>query len=226
MPVLFALDQHPALVAIQRRSMTSRVQTPWGPSWVFVCEQELWRHGKTHIWKLAGMKPDIYEELQRLAEVAKPGARVWRGSELSTEEQGIKVSCGTQGFHQHLEKVLEQHQVLLNGIPRVPDLQSAWLILLHCASARANYQLRVMRPEVVLEFAAAHDENLWRCLCGHDRLWPVHFLASPFWANPFWANPFVAKIRGAPKGGGPELWGPRGAAGASHDNQRTPNVHI
>ena len=32
-------------------------------------------------------------------------------------------------------------------------------------SARANYQLRVMRPECVLEFARAHDENMWRGLC-------------------------------------------------------------
>ena len=139
-------------------------------------EQELWRHakirlheGKTHIWNLAGTKPDICEELQRLAEAPKPGARVWRGSEVPTEEQGIRVLGAPVGhrdfIRRHLEKVLEQHQVLLNGTPRVPVVQSAWLILFHCASARANYQVRVMRPEVVLEFAAAHDENLWRGLC-------------------------------------------------------------
>ena len=44
-------------------------------------------------------------------------------------------------------------------------MQSAWLLLLHCASTRANYQLRVVRPECVLEFARAHDENMWRGLC-------------------------------------------------------------
>ena len=68
-------------------------------------------------------------------------------------------------MRKHLERILEQHEVLLNGIPRVPDVQSAWLLLLQCASARANYQLRVMRPECVLEFARAHDENMWRGLC-------------------------------------------------------------
>ena len=182
-----ALGQHPALEPIKRRcpehtvmaflddinlvSKPQRVRAGYSS-----VEQELWRHakirvhkGKTHIWNLAGTKPDICEELQRLAEAAKPGARVWRGSEVPTEEQGIRVlgaHVGHRDFiRRHLEKVLEQHQVLLNGIPRVPDVQSAWLILLHCASARANYQLRVMRPEVVLEFAAAHDENLWRGLC-------------------------------------------------------------
>ena len=44
-------------------------------------------------------------------------------------------------------------------------LQSAWALLLHCASARANYFLRVVRPELVSEFAEGHDERLWRCLC-------------------------------------------------------------
>ena len=61
-------------------------------------ERELWRHakirvheGKTHIWNLAGIKPEICDVLQRAAELAKPGARVWRGSEVPAEEQGIKV---------------------------------------------------------------------------------------------------------------------------------------
>ena len=39
------------------------------------------------------------------------------------------------------------------------------LLLLHCASARANYQLRVVRPGLVESFAESHDQGLWRCLC-------------------------------------------------------------
>ena len=38
------------------------------------------------------------------------------------------------------------HAVLLSRISAVPDLQCAWLILLFCASARANYLLRVVHP--------------------------------------------------------------------------------
>ena len=45
------------------------------------------------------------------------------------------------------------------------DLQSARLILLHCASARANYLLRVVEPQAVAEFARTHDDNIWGCLC-------------------------------------------------------------
>ena len=61
-----------------------------------------------------------------------------------------------------LEKIQVKQQFLLNAIPTVPDVQSAWLLLLHCASARANNQLRVVRPEVK-SFAESHDQGLWRC---------------------------------------------------------------
>ena len=47
----------------------------------------------------------------------------------------------------------------------MPDLQSAWLILMHCASARANYLLRVVDRVQVQQFAQAHDERLMQCLC-------------------------------------------------------------
>ena len=187
MPLLFSLGQHPALEAVQRQCPDHTVMAFLDDIYLvskpqevregyFSVERELWRHakirvheGKTHIWNLAGIKPEICNVLQRAAEAAKPGARVWRGSEVLTEEQGIKVLGAPVGHRdfvrKYVERILEQHEVLLNGIPRVPDVQSAWLLLLHCASARANYQLRVMPPECVLEFARAHDENMWRGLC-------------------------------------------------------------
>ena len=134
-------------------------------------ERELWRHakirvheGKTHIWNLAGNKPRICDELQRMEEVAQPGARVaWvSGAHSKTRHQGAGSTCGPQRLiRKHFENVLDKHQMLLEGIPRVPDVLSAWLLLLHCASARATYHLMVMRPEVLLEFAQSHDENLW-----------------------------------------------------------------
>ena len=54
---------------------------------------------------------------------------------------------------------------LIQRIPLVPDLQSAWLILMHCASARANYLLRVIDPQQMQQFAQMHDQRLWHCLC-------------------------------------------------------------
>ena len=46
---------------------------------------------------------------------------------------------------------------------RLPDLQSAWSLLVHCAASRANYFLRVVPPELGEELA--HDRSLWACLC-------------------------------------------------------------
>ena len=63
----------------------------------------------------------------------------------------------------HLQSVPRKQQVLLDCIPMVPDVQSAWLLLLHCASARANFQLKVVRPSTVEKFARTHDAGLWQC---------------------------------------------------------------
>ena len=60
---------------------------------------------------------------------------------------------------------MDEHNVLLERIPSLPDVQSVWALLLHCANARANYALRVIRPELARHFAQAHDAGLWRCLC-------------------------------------------------------------
>ena len=51
--------------------------------------------------------------------------------------------------------------VLLERIPSVPDVQSAWALLLHCANARANCALRDLARHV----AQAHDAGLWRWMC-------------------------------------------------------------
>ena len=55
------------------------------------------------------------------------------------------------------------HQTLLDRIPEVPDVQSAWLLLSYCAAARANFFLRSVDPDESEEFAQAHDEGVWRC---------------------------------------------------------------
>ena len=141
-----------------------------------VAQRELWAHcrirvhgSKTHVWNRAGQKPEACNRLQRVAEVHDPTARVWRGSEVPLAEQGVKVLGTPVGHDEYvrslLEKIQAKQQFLLNAIPTVPDVQSAWLLLLHCASARANYQLRVVRPELVNSFAESHDQGLWRCLC-------------------------------------------------------------
>ena len=86
---------------------------------------------------------------------------MWKGPGVPTREQGIKV-LGTPLGHDdfvaaHLESVLAEHQILLTRIP-------LRLLLLHCASARACYQIRVVRPSAAAQFAETHNGTLWQCL--------------------------------------------------------------
>ena len=125
--------------------------------------------GKTKIWNRAGVRHLVCDVLERVAQAVNPTARVWRGSMLPEELQGMKV-LGTPLGHpefvaRHLRSVSREQQVLLDRIPLVQDVQSAWLLLLHCASARANYLMRAVSPDSTAEFAQSHDEALWQCLC-------------------------------------------------------------
>ena len=106
--------------------------------------------------------------LERLARIEDPTATVWKGPGLPEEDQGIKVLGSPLGHPafvaRHLERTSTKHQVLLDRIPLVQDVQSAWLLLLHCACARANYLLRVVRPSAAVNFAETHDRAVWQCL--------------------------------------------------------------
>ena len=98
----------------------------------------------------------------------------WRGSHR-------KIACGagpnflcrrdlgeSVGRPEYVDAQLrvttEKHQTLLQRIPAVPDVQSAWSLLLQCASSRANYLMRVVRPELAKSFAKRHNVGLWKCL--------------------------------------------------------------
>ena len=108
--------------------------------------------------------------LERIARENNPNireVRVWRGGGPN-RERGISV-LGTPLGHPdfvaaHLQKILAEHRILLGRIPLLSDLQSVWALLLHCASGRANCQLRSVRPELVAEFAAGDDQGMWQCL--------------------------------------------------------------
>ena len=63
-----------------------------------------------------------------------------------------------------LQKTSEELEQFLSRIPSLPDVQAAWLLLVHCANARANYLLRVVPPDLMAGFAQAHDVRLWSCL--------------------------------------------------------------
>ena len=98
-----------------------------------------------------------------------PEAVVWKGNpELLHSQQGIKIlgiPVGRKEFIEHeLESRANTHAELLEKIPRVKDLQCAWLILLYCGVSRANFFIRAVSPDHSLHFAQRHEEQIWRCL--------------------------------------------------------------
>ena len=88
--------------------------------------------------------------MQAAAQDDDPDARVWCGE-------------GELEVHSELRKKTVLHSVLLDRIPIVQDLQSAWLLLLYCANTLANW-LRGVPPEDVAQFASEHDVATQSCL--------------------------------------------------------------
>ena len=67
-----------------------------------------------------------------------------------------------------LQRVRQDQQLLLDRIPLLLDVQSAWALLVHCASVRATYFLRVVSPEQSFQFATSHDT---RCGSVWEQWW-------------------------------------------------------
>ena len=134
MPLLFSLGQHGALAAVQRQLHASEkmfaylddiyiVTTPARVGHVYSLLQDaLFRHarirlhsGKTQVWNSGGIRPEACDALERVARAVNPRAVVWKGSDVPSREQGIKV-LGTPLGHPdfvsaHLERTTAEHQV-------------------------------------------------------------------------------------------------------------------
>ena len=189
MPLLFAVGQHRALDAIQEDLREGEVllahhddidtvsPDPERVSPMYATLQDhLYSYvririhgGKTQVWNRGGTRPSGCDVPEHIAQTINPNARVWRGPDLPEDQQGIKVLGSPLGHPAFIEGFLQkkviEHQTLFDSIPLLPDLQSEWSLLLHCASAKANYLLRVVEPDAVAEFARAHDQGIWKCLC-------------------------------------------------------------
>ena len=184
MPMLYALGQHPALVELQSLLQDDEKIYAFLDDIYITCQPQrvrhifdllvtcLWNHarvrvhqGKTKIWNKSGIVPPDVENMRD-----SRGNSAWRGDHsLPTREQGLKIlgtPLGHPDFVSHqLQELQQEHDLLLQRIPGVPDLQAAWLLLSYCAASRANYYLRALTPTDSLIFANLHDESLWSCLC-------------------------------------------------------------
>ena len=187
MPLLFALGQHEALQAANQNMREGEflfafhddvvmVTNPDRVGPVYAAVQDSLLHhagirvhvGKTKVWNKSGVRPQICDVLERIARDNDPTARVWKGSGVPLDQQGVKI-LGTPLGHQEyvssfLNKISEKHQILFQRIPLLSDVQSAWLLLAHCAGARATYTLRCVDPVAVEEFARRHDQDMFTCL--------------------------------------------------------------
>jgi len=107
-------------------------------------------------------------------DVRNLGADVWR-SDAPPEQRGLKIlgtPVGSGEFVQaHLNARLQDEQVLLDRLSAVPDPQCAWLVLMYCASPRANHLLRTIPPGEVRHYAEDHDRRIWETL--------RHIMGSP-----------------------------------------------
>ena len=120
--------------------------------------------GKTQIWNQAGIRPAICDTLERCAQDLNPRARVLR----STDRRGIKL-LGTPLCHpdfvaRHLQSVVQEDRVLLQRIPRVKDLQSAWLLL--CTARQLVPITCRWTPTVQANsLKPTTTDGVWQCAC-------------------------------------------------------------
>ena len=96
-------------------------------------------------------------------------AIVWRvDHRLPVMQQGVVVLGSPVGHDEFIKAKLmskvTEHQTLLERIPLVRDVQSAWLLLLFCAATRANNWLRTVRPRSDSSVRDAHDHDVLVCL--------------------------------------------------------------
>ena len=155
-----SLSQHPALEAVQAHPVHGEhlfaylndiyvVSTPQPTGTVYTLLQNgLWRvagirthQGKTKVWNRSGEKHAVCDVLERMARITDTTAS-GEGHRCARESKGTKV-LGTPLGHRdfvrvHLESTAADRQLLLDRIPLLEDLQSSWLLLVHCAAARAK----------------------------------------------------------------------------------------
>ena len=122
--------------------------------------------GKTKVWNKAGVRSQICNVLEDGTRQGPkcPGLERVRSAFCRTRSQDLGCAVGHQDYvRRFLNEVSEKHQILFQRIPRLSDVQSAWLLLVHCARARANYTLRCIDPEAVEAFARRHDQDMFAC---------------------------------------------------------------
>ena len=192
-PALYALGQHDALVAAASRLADGDFLAAFLDDLYVVTSPERAREGydvvtglveeragvaanqgKTRVFNLTGgpAPPGI----------AELGPDVWCGSGMA-EGRGFTALGTPIGSAEYVARGtlqrLESERALLDELPLLPDLQTAWLLLLFCASPRAQHVLRTVPPEQSAAYASAHEDAVWHTL---QRLLGEPGAVTPEWA--------------------------------------------
>ena len=78
----------------------------------------------------------------------------------TARDRVLGVPIGREEYiKNHLAKKSDEHQVLVDRIPLVQDLQAEWLLLFYCAGSRATFWLWSVRPQFTADFVDAHDRQ-------------------------------------------------------------------
>ena len=107
----FTLGGDDIVEVVQDRKQVKSVQNMWVHSSIRI------DGGKTQVWNGAGVKPAICEVLDRVAQAADPEAKVWKGSEVPPNQQGLKILGAPFGHREfvvaQLEKKLKKQETLI-----------------------------------------------------------------------------------------------------------------
>ena len=164
MPALFSLGAHPALQALQAQLQQDERLFAFLDDVYVVCSPDRINaifsllqnalfihsairdhHGKTQVWNRGGVVPTGIEVMEAVARITDPEAIVWRGDTvLPSEDQGVRILGTPLGHPDYVRAQLQSLSATHDAkVPTLPDLQCAWMVLLHCCAARANYTLRL-----------------------------------------------------------------------------------
>ena len=105
--------------------------------------------------------------------IADLGPEVWRGSRPPQQRPAATWLRRTGHPHARVRPRLgrrktrsrrQKKDTLLRELPKLPDLQCAWLLLSFCAAPRANHALRTVPPDLLAPYTAARDAAVWGTL--------------------------------------------------------------
>ena len=169
-PALYALAQHRALAAAAQVLPPTATLAAFLDDLYILCPTPEARSAYNTVTRAvaahAGVsanqgKTRIYGSLPQAApaNLADLGPAVWC-SDREPAARGFVVGTplgSPEYIAAHLEARLQEHQHLLDELPQLPDLQSAWLLLTFCAAPRAQHSLRTIPPSATTRYATAHD---------------------------------------------------------------------